>query len=252
MCRVGSKCFVVGMLALLALVCVVGCGKKGGGEPTGEVDGYIYVPAARSATATLAIWPQAYEPPTRDTAEVLPVEGARVSLMGTDVEVVTTADGYFKISGLKAGKYTLIVKYGELAPAIQVFDVIGGHITHCDNRPPPENATTSSPSSIADTAAFRQLVLSQETQPEAGTVVAELAGGTDLQSARTSVTLPDEAVAVVSANEAHARGLLEQWNRTVLAARQELGTQPPVDRATAVARDSTGRSIIRVETAAQY
>ncbi len=246
-----SKAFAVALLILLMLLSVGGCGKKGAPQPTGEADGYIYIPAARGDTPALTIWPQVYQPAERGVVEVMPVEGARVSIAGTSTEVLTNAAGYFKISGLKAGQYTLVVRYGELAPAILIFSVVGGHVTHCDNRPPPETASAASTPSIAATAAFRELVLSQEKQPESGTAIAELASGTNLENERTIVTLPDDAVAVASAYETEVRDLLEKWNRAVLAAREELALEQPADRATAVLRDSSGRTIIRVETTAQ-
>lgn len=49
-----------------------------------------------------------------------PLIGAVIAVGGTDVKTVTDADGHFKISGLKAGKYSLTVTY--LAYQTQTID----------------------------------------------------------------------------------------------------------------------------------
>jgi len=186
---------------------------------------------------------------------VMPVEGAQVSLTGTNIEAITNSEGYFRIKGLKPGKYTLVVKYGELPPLIVILEVVGGHVTHCDSRPPAEETAssisgTASPPIVA-TNAFRQLVLAREKEPNAGTALAELASGANLKTARTVVRLPDEAAAVAAQHQDEMRVLLEQWNRTVLAARQEVGATKHAERAVSVLRDTRGSNIISVETSAR-
>jgi hypothetical protein len=246
--------FAVGLVMAAVLAGLAGCGK--GGEPTGEVDGYVYVPVARGETSGLVLWPDAYAPPERGPGEIMPVEGARIMVEGTSVQILTNADGYFKLKGLKPGRYTIAVKYGELAPLMLIVDVIGNHATHCDTRPAEENGSDSSSAgasqpAVVATQAFANLVLAREQEPNSGRAIAELASGTDLENASTVVRLPDEAAQVAAQYQQEVKGLLLDWNRTVLAARREVGMEEPVPKAVSVLRDRAGLDIMRVETAAQ-
>jgi len=246
---------MVSVLALLATaslcLALAGCGRKG--EPTGEVDGYVYVPMARGTTAELMVRPEAYTPSEREPALLLPVEGARISIAGTQTETTTNAQGYFRISGLRAGKYTMLVKYGELAPLILIIEVVGGHVTHCVSAASVTSEAPGEPeeggwTAIVATDSFRRLVLAEEAEPGSGVVIAALASGLDLHSGVTEVAVPDEAASVIVARHARTKSLLEGWNRMVLAARSETGVAEPVERAVTVLRDQHGREIMRVET----
>lgn len=55
-----------------------------------------------------------------------PVAGARVTVWGTGIETVTSADGWFTLAGLPEGTHTLEARAVGFAPARQPVDIVRG------------------------------------------------------------------------------------------------------------------------------
>lgn len=116
------------LLVVAALVGAAGCG-GGGAQITGAIQGWVYAHAnARDGAAGDVNAPDMILLPGGAAARhvptgYVPLQGARVTVVGTSKYAVTDANGYFYISGLRAGTYTVDIVHERFITGLRVMGV---------------------------------------------------------------------------------------------------------------------------------
>lgn len=118
----------IGLIAVLFLTLIVGCGGSYTIPEGSDAVGYVYVdlaPASVQAGATLQVLPWVTIGPT-----LYKVVGATVTIVELDKTTTTSSDGSYGFFGIEAGDYTLRVSHPDYGTADFVLHVWPDSVTH--------------------------------------------------------------------------------------------------------------------------